>query len=138
MPKEKVLNKLEVESAKHPKTQQAGKKADAPKQSDEADSSRTQVSPTDCNFFNIKIKAFVLLLPLSVINYRAQIQLWQKMCGFLLLKNWYRCVYKIMKFKTWATSLGIFFHFLKNTNETKRKLHTFIKDQKRRTPSKFD
>jgi len=51
MPKEKVLNKLEVESAKHPKTQQAGKKADAPKQSDEADSSRTQVSLYKLQFF---------------------------------------------------------------------------------------
>ncbi|WAR01751.1 SANT-like protein [Mya arenaria] len=45
IPKEKVLNKLEVECAKHPTTQQAGKKPDQPKQSDEADSSRTQKWP---------------------------------------------------------------------------------------------
>ena len=42
--KDKVINRLQVASAKHPTTQpQAGKKAEAPKQSDEADSSRTQV-----------------------------------------------------------------------------------------------
>lgn len=44
MPKDKVLNKLEVECAKHPSTQKDPKKPDAPKQTDEADSSRTQVS----------------------------------------------------------------------------------------------
>lgn len=42
VPKEKVINKLQVECAKHPTTQKDPKKPDAPKQSDEADSSRTQ------------------------------------------------------------------------------------------------
>ncbi|XP_053383974.1 uncharacterized protein LOC123536359 isoform X2 [Mercenaria mercenaria] len=42
IPKEKVINKLQVECAKHPTTQKDPKKPDAPKQSDEADSSRTQ------------------------------------------------------------------------------------------------
>lgn len=42
IPKEKVINKLAIECAKHPTTQKDPKKPDAPKQTDEADSTRTQ------------------------------------------------------------------------------------------------
>ncbi|XP_052801544.1 uncharacterized protein LOC128232175 [Mya arenaria] len=90
IPKEKVLNKLEVECAKHPTTQQAGKKPDQPKQSDEADSSRTQkrliLYENSIRHFMGMFEARDNIVSVDVSSGR-QDAIWAKLCDFFAQYN---------------------------------------------------